>query len=207
MGMSFKALGTCSKCGTSCPVSVFSSINTGEDPSLKEKVKNGELFTWVCPECGKINLIKYPSLYHDPEERLMLWITDNAEALSKQVEALFANSPELKDYTSRFVDDAGSLIEKIKIFDAGLDDIAMEICKYVTSSELGKDVDLKFFKMDGADNEITLTYPEKGKMEMVTIGFNVYEDSRNIVARNPLLTEKARGFVKIDRSWLLQYFK
>jgi len=200
-------MATCCGCNHSCPVTVYDSINVGKDPSLKEKVIDGELFTWTCPECGKINLIRYHSLYHDPQQKLMLWITDDIEVLTPTTEALVAQNPELKDYTCRFVSDPGSLIEKIKIFEAGLDDIAMEICKFVTLQELGKDVSLKFFKMDGADNEITLAYPENGQMEMVNIGFNVYEDSRGIVSRNSILTEKAKGFVKIDSLWLSNYLK
>ena len=206
MSSSRQALATCGKCGAAGRVDIFDSINVGADPSLKERVRSGELFTWTCPSCGKVNLLRYPTLYHDPSARLMIWLTDDEESLKDRVDLLFA-SPELSGYTGRFVKDAGSLIEKINIFDAGLDDVAMEICKYVTLQELSKDVPLKFFKMDGPDNEITLTYPQNGEMEMVNIGFNLYEDALGILNRNPQLRELASGFVRIDSDWLSQYFR
>jgi len=78
----------------------------------------------------------------------------------------------------------------------------MEMCKFVTRGELNKDVDLKFFQIDGPDHEIILAYPENEQMQMVQIGFNVYEDSAAILRRNPDLTEKATGLVRIDRQWL-----
>ena len=70
-----------------------------------------------------------------------------------------------------------------------------------------KDVDLKFFKFDGADNEITLTYPENGQMQMIQIGFNVYEDCAGIIRRNPALREAASGMVRLDQEWLGRFFK
>ena len=83
----------------------------------------------------------------------------------------------------------------------------VEMCKYVTKGELEKDVDLKFFNFEGADNEITLTYPENGQMQMIRIGFNVYEDCAGIINRNPALREGASGMVRLDQEWLGAYFK
>ena len=105
-------------------------------------------------------------------------------------------------YTARLVDSVGALIEKVKIFELGLDDVTMEICKLVTCAEIGKEVDLKFLKMDGPDNEITFTYPENGQMQMLVIGFNVYEDARGIVSRNLEFQSPGPGFAKVDRDWI-----
>ena len=103
--------------------------------------------------------------------------------------------------------DVGSLIEKVKIFDAGLDDAAIELCKYVTRSELGKDVPLKFLRTEGADNEIIFTYPEAGQMQLLAVGFNVYEDSRAIIGRNPSMQESLKGLAKVDSEWVEQFIR
>ena len=98
---------------------------------------------------------------------------------------------------------AGDLVEKVKIFDAGLDDRAIEMCKYVTKQEAGKPgMDLKFLRLDGADNELVFTYPAAGQMELLAVGFNVYEDCRGIIARNPHVAERARGLAVIDEAWV-----
>ena len=101
----------------------------------------------------------------------------------------------------------GDLVEKIKVFDAGLDDLVIEMCKFVTAQELKKDIPLKFAGMDGADNEMTFTYPEQGEMQMVAVGFNVYEDCAGILQRNPLIRESATGLAVIDQAWLTRFFR
>ncbi len=73
--------------------------------------------------------------------------------------------------------------------------------------EMGIEQALKFFRLDGADGDITLTYPQSGQMEMVNIGFNVYSDCERILRRNPVMTEGTSGLVKIDRDWIAGYFK
>ena len=187
----------CARCGAEHTVEVPQSVNASADPERKEQVRSGALFTWTCPYCGTVGLLRFPFLYHDPAEHLMLVLTDaplGAEGL-----------PE--GYTGRLVRSAGDLIEKIKIFDAGLDDITIEMCKFVTCQELKKDVAMKFVRTDGADAEMTFTYPEKGQMEMVAVGFNVYEDCAGILRRNPHIRDAAQGLVCIDQAWLGRFFK
>ena len=187
----------CSRCGAEHSASVPQSVNVATDPDLKEKVRSGELFTWQCPHCGAANLLQVPFLYHDPKERLMLVLTDaplGAEGL-----------PE--GYTGRIVRTVGDLIEKIKIFDAGLDDLVVEMCKFVTCQELKKDVPLRFVRTDGADAEMTFAYPEKGEMQLVAVGFNVYEDCAAILQRNPHIRAAATGLAAIDQAWLSRYFQ
>ncbi len=187
----------CSRCGEEHVLDIPQSVNAATQPELRDRVRNGELFTWTCPHCGTVNLLKVPFLYHDPAEHLMLVLTDapvNAEGV-----------PE--GYTGRQVRSVGDLIEKIKIFDAGLDDVIIEMCKYVTCQELKKEVPLKFVGTDGADGEMTFTYPEKGQMEMVAVGFNVYEDCAGILRRNPQVREGVSGLATVDQDWLSRYFR
>jgi len=186
----------CRSCGQEYGVEVFRSIDVVESPELKAKVVSGELFVQECPFCGQKNLVKGDILYHDPSQKLLVCLSDRQ-----------LSSDGMPGYTCRLVQDVGSLIEKVKIFDAGLDDVVMEMCKFVTLGELGKDVELKFLCVDGADQDITLTYPENGRMEMLEIGFNVYEDCAAIVRRNPVISEGAAGLRKVDQAWLAAYLK
>lgn len=187
---------TCSRCGASHQIDAVQSVNAKTQAELASKVRGGELFTWTCPHCGTVNLVKFPFLYHDPEEKLMLVLTDSA-----------VNADGLPDgYTGRLVGSVGDLLEKIKIFDTGLDDIVIEMCKFVTVREMGKDLQLRFLKLDGADSEMTFTYPDNGQMQMLAVGFNVYEDCAGIVRRNPAIRQAAGGLVKVDSDWLAHFF-
>ncbi len=223
--MSQHIFAKCSSCGASCEIPAYNIINVKDHPELKEKVKDGSMFVWACPKCGKINLAAFQTLYHDPDEKLMIWlmpdtlsdsekiaVEQHMKAISDQLSSN-ENNDLLKGYTLRRVKDAGSLIEKVNIFDTGLDDVAVEMCKYITRMEIAEKVSdkdkvsvimhapFKFYKMDGADNDITLTYPSEGKMEGVQIGFNVYEDCRGIIKRNPDVIP-APGFAIVDSEWL-----
>ena len=172
---------------------------------IKGKLLSGELFIRECPHCGARNLVSFPLLYHDPQEHLMIWLSDGQAATEQRMrEAVEAE--DFAPYTGRIVDTPGQLIEKIKIFDAGLDDRALEIAKFVTRQELAKDVDLLFFGIDGADHEITLTYPADGDMQLVRIGFSVYEDSAAILQRNPDIKNSATGLARVDRGWISKFF-
>lgn len=182
----------CNKCGTEFDVQLPASVNVGTDPQIKEKVLSGELFLHQCPSCSEMNLVKGNMVYVDPDQKVILCLTDSSISAREGV----------ADYTCRLVGSVGELIEKIKIFDASLDDVAMEMCKLVTMKELGKDVDLKFYRLDGPDNEIILTYPQDSRMEMLSIGLNVYEDCRGIISRNPQLSLASAGLVRVDRDWL-----
>ena len=196
----------CNRCGKAFPVDGVPLINTEGAPELKEKLLSGELFLRECPHCGARNLAKWPLLYHDPAEKVMIWLSDGSADTEARMKAAVAGE-EFEGYSGRIVDTPGALLEKVKIFDAGLDDIALEMAKFITRQELGKDIDLLFFNLEGADNEITLTYPEAGQMQLVRIGFNVYEDCAGILLRNPDIKKSATGLCRVDRGFVEAFLR
>lgn len=200
---------TCRSCSQEHKVEFWNRINVSENPELKEKVKDGSLFVWECPHCGTSNLISGQVLYHDPESKLMVFVIP--ETFEKQLAELSAS---LEGYTLRRVEDVGSLIEKVNIFDAGLDDCVIEMCKYVSRMELSSKEEgsavssapLKFFRISGPDHDLEFTYPSGGQMHGIALGFNVYEDCAGILRRNPQV-KPASGFAKVDSSWIARYFE
>lgn len=184
----------CSRCGKIYEAPVYSYIDAVSQPSLTQRVMDGSLFVRECPACGCRELIATPVVYKDAS--CLLCLSDRPISVEG-----------LEGVSGRLVSDVGSLIEKVKIFNAGLDDVAIELTKYVTRGELGKDVNLRFFRTDGADNEIIFTYPSEGQMEMLAVGFNVYEDSCAIIARNPSLTEGLTGLARVDRDWVESFLR
>ena len=205
--MDNKAFFTCSGCGANHQANVYPLINVSDNPDLKAKVLDGTLFVWECPVCGRANLARYTTLYHDPEQKLLILLSDGNPDNEQALVKAFAQSGETEGYTARLVNATGDLIEKVKIFEAGLDDRVIEMCKYVTCMEMGSEQALKFFRMDGADGDITLTYPHSRQMEMVNIGFNVYSDCERILRRNPQMSEGSSGLVKVDQEWIASFFR
>lgn len=206
-----KAIAPCSKCGQQQTVPVYKSINVSENPELKAKVCDGSLFLWECPHCGQMNLAKYETLYHDPAARLMVWLMPEGEISETQMQAITMHTKAMGGYTLRMVSDMGSLMEKVLIKDAGLDDVAVEMCKYVTKLEMAqKMVDQEkkeafmasvfhFYRYE--DELLTFMYGMDGQMMGVNVGWNVYQDCSGILERNPQMNP-AEGFERIDAEWL-----
>jgi len=199
----------CRNCGYKRSIEEIHGINVAENPELKARVRDGSLFVWECPCCGQRNLARFQTLYHDPARKLMIWLLpDGAEPPAAVAEAVKA----LEGYTLRQVSEPGALVEKVNIFEAGLDDAVMELCKYVTAMEMAQknpeaaDAQFRFVRLEGADNDLVLAFPMGGSMQAVNIGFNVYEDARAILARNPGAAP-AEGFALVDREWVNNFFR
>ena len=215
MSIILQALAPCSKCGQQQTVTVYKSINISENPELKDKVRDGSLFLWECPHCGQVNLARYETLYHDPAAKLMVWLIPAGEISETQMQAITMHTKAMGGYTLRRVNDMGSLMEKVLVNDAGLDDVVLEMCKYVTKMEMiqksvsaeQKDEflasDFHFYRCEGEDQEciITFMYALDGQMLGVNIGWNVYQDCAGILERNPDVRPED-GFAKIDAEWL-----
>ena len=203
------ALANCSHCLKPTEVEILQSLNVALDPSLKARVRDGSLFVWECPYCGARNLAKYQTLYHDPASKLMVWLLPGDAEPPKAVSDAVS---DLDGYTLRLVREVGDLVEKVNIHEAGLEDTVLEICKWVTRRELADknpaamDAKLRFVRTEGADNDIVLALPLDGQMQVMNVGFNVYEDARGILSRNPQL-RPGPGFVTIDEAWLSHFFR
>ena len=196
---------TCSACGAAREVPAWSLVNVREEPQLKEKVRDGSLFLWECPHCGRTNLARYPLVYHDPDARLMVWMMPDGVLPPAQMDLLekqlTAQEDALEGYTLRRVEDVGSLMEKVAVADAGLDDRVVELCKYVMRMEEdGKPSGnlppegavLRFYRMEG----VVINDPAKiGAMDAAVDGTDQAESIVIPVKYNPKKEcyEKASG--------------
>lgn len=210
-----EALAPCSKCGEQHKVTVYKSINISDNPELKDKVRDGSLFLWECPHCGQVNLARYETLYHDPVQKLMVWLMPSGDISETQMHAITMHTKAMGGYTLRRVNDMGSLMEKVLVNEAGLDDVVLEMCKYVTKLEMVQKsvaaeqkeefmaADFHFYRIEGEgeDRIITFMYGLAGQMLGVNIGWNVYQDCAGILERNPQI-KPADGFARIDADWL-----
>ena len=215
MSIITEALAPCTKCGQQHKITVYRSINIAENPELKAKVADGSLFLWECPHCGQVNLAKYETLYHDPVKKLMVWLIPAGDVSETQMQAITMHTKAMGGYTLRRVNDMGSLMEKVLVTEAGLDDVVLEMCKYITKLEMiQKTVGVEqkeefmastfhFYRCEGEADEriLTFMYALDGQMLGVNIGWNVYQDCSGILERNPQI-KPAEGFAKVDSEWL-----
>lgn len=204
MSIKSKAVAVCKHCGKEHEVEIYKSINVGSDPQLKAAVLSGEMFLWECPHCGKANLASYDCLYHDPEEKVMVWLLPFGEPEGPEKDAIMNQAKAMGDYRLRIVGNAGDLMEKVMIFDAGLDDRCIELVKYVAcqEQELQAVSNLHFYRIQ--DDVMVFSGVKDssaGSLEGFGFGLNVYEDCSGILGRNPGLARED-GFARIDAGWV-----
>lgn len=132
----------CPNCGYETNFIIWESINTVLNPDLKEKVRNDDIFRFGCRRCGYTALVNYPFLYHQMEDKIMIYYTSNrtnkyANQLNKAKELLDNNDFFLEIYKGerhRVVATREEFKEKLQILDAGLDDRVVEMMKLLVAS-------------------------------------------------------------------------
>lgn len=120
---------TCPKCGKKTSFLVWDSINTMEDPEMKEKVRNDEAFRFYCPECGASALLNYNFLYHQQEDKVLIYVSADGEDASEMAQILDQRGNAFDGYRKRIVRSYNAFKEKLLILDAGFDDRIVEIIK------------------------------------------------------------------------------
>lgn len=214
MSLSNTSYAICPHCGKRMEITTYRSINASSDPALAARVKDGSLFVWTCPSCGNSNLAKYECLYHDPDRKLMVWLVPGGEFPEDQMQSILYHAEAMGGYTLRRVKDVTSLVEKLTVFENGLSDVAVEMCKYVTKAEMAAraeeerraelmNIPMHLHSVGEQDGMryLVLAFPDDGKFLSCRIGFNVYEDCSGILERNPSIHPE-EGFARVDADWL-----
>lgn len=88
---------TCPSCGTPYPVQIFSIIDVGQDPILKNLFLSGQINVAVCPRCGAGGAISSPLLLHDPAHNFLGVYVPEQLPINKQQEVIGQLSKRLMD--------------------------------------------------------------------------------------------------------------
>lgn len=212
----------CPKCGERSDVDMWESVNVTIDPEMYEKVRDGSIFAYECPNCGFKSRFVYTMLYHDMEKKQMIFLCTDENAqksaaeefdgmksgrqlkLIKEKTGIDApeNADNMNEYTLRIVPTYDKLREKLFIFDAGLDDRAMEFYKSVV---------FKMLKEEGHDLErISYFYTKDNDPKSGKIQFFRKESGSGTSDFNPEMYEEVRSFLEkanlgeeyvIDEAW------
>ena len=63
---------SCPKCQKRYVVQVYSVVDVGEQPELKEAFLRGQVNYAECPQCGSGGVLSTPMVYHDPSKELLI---------------------------------------------------------------------------------------------------------------------------------------
>lgn len=129
---------TCEKCSNVQKVSIFPCINFNQNPEYYSLVKDLSIFKVKCEKCGIEKIIQFDTLLIDETHKYFLYLlTDKAlynrfkYQITYFIETVLNKDDkyDLSQYKTRLVYAPNDLIEKMTIFEIGLDDEAIEIIK------------------------------------------------------------------------------
>lgn len=69
----------CPNCGAAGVYDRYLSANVTLDPTLKDRVMDGSLFVYECPNCGDQIYVETSCLYHDTQKQLLVQLSPGAE--------------------------------------------------------------------------------------------------------------------------------
>lgn len=126
------------------------------------------IFDWKCPECGYTAQFVYPCLYHDREHEFMVYVVPNGSGREFQPVDVSEKFPQLAEVTKRVVSSPAELKEKILIFEAGLNDYAVELVKYALAGVLDEKYGKKtmqgyFCFAEASENRIGFSFFPEGQ--------------------------------------------
>jgi len=110
---------------------VWETVNATLDPALRQKVLEGSLCSAQCPNCKQSIEFESDLLYHDMDRKFMLSLIRSERAAPFKVDTKFLErvGGMTPKHRLRFVTSYNQLREKISIFEAGLNDFAVELVK------------------------------------------------------------------------------
>ena len=199
----------CPMCGELGKAEIYTSVNVARHKSYREKVLDGELFSWTCPSCAYNARLTYPILYNDMKNRFMVYLIpkiDRFQLWDKELEDKYSN---LRNISKRVVSDFNSFKEKIFIFESRLDDMAVELTKVAISQTVSKklggvEVHDGYLSMyDRESNTMGFTYftGDERTPYVQTARLEIYGKSKDIVERFAVKDKRLKGFIKIDSEW------
>ena len=211
----------CPNCKTESDFLLWDSINTCLDPEMKEKVRNGEAFKWKCPTCGNEAMVEYTTLYHQMEDRVMIYYVPGEGDKTETIE-LMKGRRKNKDgeyvemdmkfdegYIKRVVDTRNQFREKLSILDAGLDDRIIELMKIFMLAQLeDKNEELEieevlFDKLEDGTKTFAVRLDD-GRWAQI----NYSEDMYDYFAKNVQeILEEESDAVVVDGVWALEVIK
>ena len=134
----------CPHCGQKLEYNVSTVIDGSVDEYQKLEILNNKFFELNCGNCGRSMDMVYEFMFCDTEKNYMLYFVEESRAeganVAVQMTQKFMEEQGGDPGTARIVYELDDLIEKINIFDNGLDDRVVELMKYFCISHAIEDL-------------------------------------------------------------------
>lgn len=213
---------TCPQCSKESDFLVWDSINTTLDPEMYQAVRDGSAFLFKCPHCDCEVSVDYGFLYHQMDDSIMIQYCNSDENFEEMLQ-MFTKKPNPEsdvdemvhnllddNYLIRIVRTRNQLLEKLAIFDAGLDDRIIEIIKLFYMVQLleqneNEHVDELLMFTDSTGKHILKFLSEGMRFATAEITDEIYTDIQEKYGNN--LPDLRKDDVVIDQDWALAHIK
>ena len=193
---------SCPRCGEAVETRMWPGVNAEVNPNLREQVLQETLFNWTCPACGYVAQMAYPCLYHDKGRKFMIYLIPNGGKTELDAVDVDHAFPQIGYVQKRVVSSLAALKEKILVFEAGLDDRAVELVNLALASVVDKKDGQKpqegYFSFSDEENNrivFVLFFPVKPEVVLKTTRLDAYRRSQEIVEE---LHPDQKGFAAVD---------
>lgn len=185
----------CPQCGESQKYKLYTSISVQDNPELKEQVMLETLFDWRCRRCNYFAQMAYPFVFTDTQNGYVICFSPGGNAESVEPTGEFAHMRK------RFVKNLAEMKEKIHIFDAGLDDVALELvksalCGIIKNSYNAQRVHAYFSRENEGELEFAIFLPGKTDPVYHSTKTEVYGQSQEVL--RTLDFQEPKGFSTVD---------
>ena len=187
----------CPKCQNQQEVKLYDSINVVENPELKDQLMTNQLNRVVCERCEFEFRTDKNLLYSDPSQQLMIFLMQATESELEQIEAAFeeANGPlqrllpsDVNPVEAHLVINRTELVERIFLFEAGLNHRLIEYIKYQIYIRNLEQIDpmarrLLFNAQDSTDEYLRFVVQDLGTLQFESVvdyprkGYDALQDA------------------------------
>lgn len=190
---------TCPNCGQTFEFEQWNVINAVENPEASEKLLHGALFHQTCPHCGKQLHIVYTCLYTNHDKKFVISLQPQRDQP--------AATPLMPHYTMRLEHTLADFVERARILDAGLDDMALEMLRMVLLAQIQKkfpDRNITSLRFDNVQNdEIYFQIDPQNPRDQVKIPMpHLWRMEDKL--KDSGLRPKLSGYVVMNAKWVQQ---
>ena len=177
-------------------------VDVSSDPALKERLLDGTFFEWTCPECGRSFFVDEVLLCCNADTGYCVYLVPGYEKESLPVPTIYKSRCKgTLRVAASFVDFA----EKLRIFDAGLNDRVIEAMKAVFATvcqQTGQEtVYNMIFEEVRPDGKLGFAVMYKEDDVAVDIPAEAYTHAMEDF--DEMLPKGDDGeFIKVDQQWL-----
>ncbi|UUX32799.1 CpXC domain-containing protein [Fundicoccus culcitae] len=204
---------TCPVCNHQSTRQVNAAINAKTHPHLKQELLEGKTFLYECEQCGAQRVINFQMLYHDPDQRLLIYLApgyvNNKEQTLEILDDLKNRQPvSLDNYHLRIVLSGAELLEKIQIFDQHFNDYEVELVKLLTDGifskeKSGETVKARYFYMDPKSKSAKIMYTTDSQQLLVDFHQSLLDFVKNKFKKE--LQQPQRGeFQLVNYTWAIE---